>query len=777
MVEPEPRYSALSTPSDETPRQRQQASLGKETGAQAAEPSADEVGALAALYNEKRFSEMETAARALAIRFPQHGIGWKALGAALQRLRRAAEALEAQRKAAALLPWDAETHYNLGNILKQQGHLAEAEFSLRRALQLRPDYAEAHGSLGVVLGEQHRLTEAEASLRQALALQPGDAEGHNVLGNVLKGQGRLVESESNYRRALDLKPSYVQAHSNLGIVLWNQGRLAEAEASLRRALELKPDYAEAHNNLAVALKDQGRFVAAETSLHRALDIRPQYAEAHSNLGSVLSSLGRLTEAEASLRRALELTPGDAKFHASLGNVVKDQGRLAEAEASLRRALELKPDYAKAHSDLLFTLNYRGNHSSSHCLEEARRYGRLAASRVGRRFSAWQGAAEPERLGVGLVSGDLSNHPVGYFLEGLLAHIDPARIELIAYPTHRKEDELTARIRPRFAAWRPLFGLSDAAAAQMIHADGAHVLIDLAGHTAHNRLPVFAWKPAPVQCTWLGYFATTGVAEMDYVLADEVGVPQAHREQFTETVWYLPNTRLCFTAPEAGLPVTPLPALANGHVTFGCFQNLAKVGDAVLAAWGEILTALPNSRLRLQCRQLEDPAMRGQLAQRLQALGIELTRVAMHGPVSRNAYLAAHADVDLILDTFPYPGGTTTCEALWMGVPTLTLAGDSVIARQGASLLAAAGLTDWVAASRPDYLAKALALASDLDSLAALRAGLRQRVLASPLFDTSMFARHFEAALWQMWRRWQNSASVTPPNEAEPPARIDPGSGG
>ena len=303
----------------------------------------------------------------------------------------------------------------------------------------------------------------------------------------------------------------------------------------------------------------------------------------------------------------------------------------------------------------------------------------------------------------MVSGDLHNHPVGYFLESLLANLDPVRVELIAYPTALRPDALTARIKPSLAAWKPLNTLNDADAAKLIHADGVHVLLDLSGHTGYNRLPIFAWKPAPVQVSWLGYFATTGMAEMDYLLADRVGVPESQRKNFTEAVWYLPDTRLCFTAPAAAVPVAPLPALQNGYITFGCFQNLSKVGDEVLAAWGKIFAALPGARLRWQSKQLGDPAVAEQQMLRLRQHGIDPARVSLHGSASREAYLAAHAEVDMVLDTFPYPGGTTTCEALWMGVPTITLAGDTLLARQGASLLTAAGLQDWVATSVEDYI--------------------------------------------------------------------------
>jgi predicted O-linked N-acetylglucosamine transferase (SPINDLY family) len=279
-----------------------------------------------------------------------------------------------------------------------------------------------------------------------------------------------------------------------------------------------------------------------------------------------------------------------------------------------------------------------------------------------------------------------------------------------------------------------------------------VLFDLAGHTAHNRLPVFAYKPAPVQATWLGYFATTGVAEIDYLLADATSVPPAHHEHFTETIWYLPDTRLCFTPPRDAPEVSPLPALRQGRVTFGSFQNLAKLNDAVFALWARVLAALPGSRLRLQNKQLADAAVREQLGRRLQQAGIAAERVALHGPAARAAYLAAHGEVDLILDTFPFPGGTTTCEALWMGVPTLTLAGDRLIGLQGASLLAAAGLNDWIAVTPDEYVDQALAFARELPALARLRGGLRARLLASPLCDAPRFARHFEAAVRAMWQR-------------------------
>ena len=629
------------------------------------------------------------------------------------------------------------------------GRHVELENRARLLLEQYPDSGFAWKALGTSLGMQGK--DALSALQKAAALLPDNAEAHSNMGVALQEIGQLDGALTSYRRALELKPDYVSAYNNMGNTLREQGRLAEAEASYRRALEFKPDYAEAHYNLGNGLQDQDRLTEAEASYRRALEIKPDYVDAHNNLGNTLLAQGRLAEAEASYRRALELKPDLVETHSNLGNALREQGRLTEAEARYRRALQLKPDYAEAHSNLLFALNYSASHSPAECLAEARRYGQMVAKKATSRFSAWLCADQPERLRVGLVSGDLRTHPVGYFLESLLAQIDPDRIELIAYPTSPKTDALTTRIKPYFAAWKPLYGLSDEGAAKLIHADGVHALLDLSGHTAHNRLPAFAWKPAPVQVSWLGYFATTGVAEMDYLLADPVGVPESQRGQFTESVWYLPDTRLCFTPPAAAPPVSPLPALKNGYLTFGCFQRLDKAGDEVLAAWATILAAVPGAKLRWQCKQFGDPAVAEQLVKRLQQYNIDPARVALHGYASREAYLAAHADVDLLLDTFPYPGGTTTCEALWMGVPTLTLAGDTLLSRQGASLLTAAGPEDWIASSVADYTNKAITLANDLPKLAALRAGLREQVSASPLFDAPRFARNLEDALWAMWQ--------------------------
>ncbi len=395
-----------------------------------------------------------------------------------------------------------------------------------------------------------------------------------------------------------------------------------------------------------------------------------------------------------------------------------------------------------------------NHTILHA--EARRYGELVM-RLARPCKVWGNMPDPaRRLRVGLVSGDLRAHPVGYFLENVLAALSAhaaGRLEIFAYSNHFSADAVTGRIKACCRGWHQAVGLSDEALARRIHGDGIDILFDLSGHTAHNRLPVFAWKPAPVQVAWLGYFATTGVAAMDYLIADPWTLPETEEIYFTEKIWRLPETRLCFTPPDVDVAVAPLPALTIGYITFGCFNNLTKVNDAVVALWARVLASVPNSRLFLKTKQLNEAAVRQSVAERFAAHGIGVGRIILEGSEPRAKYLAAYHRVDIALDPFPFTGGTTSAEGLWMGVPVLTLAGESFLSRQGIGLLMNAGLPEWIAADADDYVARAVSHAGDLQRLAALRNGLRQQVLASPIFDAPRFVRHFEAALRGMWAQW------------------------
>jgi len=676
-------------------------------------------------------------------------------GHALEAESKLAEAMQCYLEAIRRAPNPARGHLNRGNVLLLQGDLQGALDAFRTALEHQPDYAGAYYNIGNALLGNQQLDEAVANYRRALEIQPDYAEAHCSLGVALKELGQNVNAAESYREALKIDQNMVEAHINLGNILHALGQFDGAVACYQQALEIKPDYAEAHNSLGLALQAEGQLEGAMNSFRRALKIKPDFAEAHNNLGLALQAAGQLEGAKMSYSRALEIKPELIEALCNMGNILKDIGQFEGASESYCRALEIKPDFLEVHSNLMFILNYTASQLPAAYLEQASKYGRVVAGKAAR-FASWKCAADlPERLRVGLVSGDFLNHPVGFFLEGLLAHIDPSCIELIAYPTHHQEDELTARIRPYFSNWHSLVGKNNEAAARLIHADGVHILVDVSGHTAHNRLPVFAWKPAPVQVTWLGLPATTGVAEIDYVLGDPHATPPEFDHHFSETVWRMPDVYMCLAVPDSPVLVAPLPALSADHVTFGSFNNLTKMGDGVVAVWARILQSVPDSRLLLKTSQLNDPSTCKQTRQRFAACGISPDRLILGGTLaSRDDHLATYSKVDIALDTFPYPGVTTSAEALWMGVPVLSLRGDRFLSRTAETIARNAGLPDWIAADQDDYVAKAVTFASDLNHLAALRAILRQQVLASPLFDAPRFARNFEDALWGMWQHYQ-----------------------
>ena len=623
----------------------------------------------------------------------------------------------------------------------------------------RPDYAEAHNNLGSAQRALGQFDASLASFRRALAIKPDYADAFANLGNALKNQGQFEPAVTALRRAIELKPNSAKAHSNLGSALNALGHLNAAIASYRRALELEQDFAEAHQNLGVALYENGQPDVAIASYRRALELRPNYANAHANLGNALGDLGRFDEAVSSYRRALEIHPDHAEAHNNLGNVLKDLGQLDEAVTCYRRALELKPESFASHSNLLFAQSFQSGQHVESRLAAARLFGSLAAQRA-HPYAQWDNVPDPDRrLRVGWVSGDLRYHPVGHFIVGVfsaLGSVANGRLEFFGYPTDARSDELTDRIRACCTGWHSALGLSDESLARRIRDDKIDILIDLTGHTAGNRLPMFAWKPAPVQATWLGYLGTTGVEAIDYLIADALTLPRSDAVNFSESICYLPESYVCFTPPAGDTPVSPLPAFHNGHVTFGSFNNLTKMNDAVVELWAKVLGSVPNSRLLLKAKQLREASVQQSVTDRFARNGVDAGRLIFKPQVPRAQYLAPYAHVDIALDPFPYPGITTTVESLWMGVPVLTLAGTHFQSRQGVGLLTNAGLPDWIAVDADDYVARAARHAANRQGLAALRQGLRQTLLESPIFDAPRFATHFETALRGMWTKWCNS---------------------
>ncbi len=662
------------------------------------------------------------------------------------------EAIAAYRQAIALKPDYPKAYSNLGNALRDKGELDEAVTAWQQAIALKPDYPEAHSNLGNAFKDAGELDAAIASYRHAIALQPDCAEVHSNLGNALRDNEEWDAAIAACRQAITLKPNFPEAHCNLGNALRDKGQLDEAIAAFRQAVALKPNFPVAHNNLGNAFKDAGKLDAAIASYRQAIALQPDYAEAYSYLGNALRDRGQPDEAIAAHRQAIALKPDYAEAHSNLGNALTDKGELDEAIASYREAIALNPARSDIHGNLLLALNYHPGLDAHLIAEEHRRWNRQHAEPLWSLIQPHSNHRDPERrLRIGYVSPDFREHAVARFLLPLLANHDREAFEISAYAQVLVSDAMTQRLRNHTEVWRSLVGLSDRQAAELIRQDGIDILVDLTGHTAHNRLMVFARKPAPVQVTWLGYPNTTGLEAMDYRLTDALADPPGLTDlHCSEKLIRLARCAWCFK-PDLSPPAA---ARKDGPITFGSFNNFAKVNATTFDLWARILHAVPDSRLLLKSRGLGSVSVCQGARHALEELGIAPGRLELRGyEPHHRGHLALYERTDIALDTSPYHGTTTTCEALWMGVPVVSLAGNTHVSRVGVSLLSNVALPELVATSHEQYIEIATSLAQDLPRLARLRATLRQRMAASPLTDAPRFARDVEAAFRQMWRQW------------------------
>lgn len=756
------------------------------------EPPAVEESLAAALrlLETGRLVEAEQAYLAILSSCPDQHVATLQLGLVAHHRGDDRKAFQLIEKAVQLAPGYAQAHNHLGNALKGEGRIEEALSSYRKAMELAPDYAAPHLNVGAVLLERGETEAAISCFDAALTINPGYAQAHNYLGMArMKGAApeRAVES---YRLAVQLKPDFYEAHNNLAVALNELYEPEQALEACRCALALKPDSAELANTEGLALMQLGRFEQAMARFRHAIELKPGYAAPHNNLGTVLGKLERHDEALRQYRTAVELEPGHLAALANLGFSLCRAGELTPAVDSCTRALTFSPGYASAHwargltfvaqgrlsealadfrsasiggrkhlaahSNVLLTMNYVQELAQREIYEESRRFDELYCRPALVRSKPHRNVPDPERrLRIGFVSPDFKNHSVSFFFKPLLEELRKrGGAECVCYADVPRPDQVTRELQGLAHEWVDAVGLSDAALAQQVRDDGIDILFDLAAHTG-DRMLVFAEKPAPVQVTWLGYPNTTGLSAMDYRLTDAVADPEEEGGMHhSEKLYRMPDGFLCYAPHEEAPAVTPLPAAANGFVTFGSFNNFAKVTPEVVSLWARLLQRVPGSRLIMKGRSFVDLPTRRRCEELFAGHGIEPERVELRPWEAANkGHLEVYGRVDIALDTFPYNGTTTTCEALWMGVPVVTLLGDRHAARVGASILSRLDL-DWlVARDQEEYLAIACALAGDLERLAPLRGALRGTMAGSPLCDARSFARHMEVACRDFWRRW------------------------
>jgi protein O-GlcNAc transferase len=729
-----------------------------------ANPSREKVstlfGVAVAHQRSGRFAEAERACRQILEIESNHPDAHHCLGALAFQVGRCDIAAAFITKAIALKGDEPTMHSNLGNALKGLGMLDEAMASYRRAIALRADFADAHSNLGNALAHQGRVDDAIESYRRALAINPRFVDAHKNLGNAFLKQGKLSEAAASYAKALALNPNAADAHNNLGVTLKDWGKLDEAAASYRKALAIKPDYVDAHINLGNLFREREDPGNAVASYRHALAINPHNIDAHHNLGTALGDQCKFDEAIESYRLVLARKPDFAEAHNNLANVLKHQGRLDEALESYERVIALKPDYAAAHGNLLLAQHYSDRVSNAELLAAARRFGDQFDREAG--GDIFPNDRSPgRRLRIGYVSGDFQQHPVGFLLARVLEAHDRSGFEIFCYANSTNVDHVTERLKRAADHWRNMVGVSDADAEAMIKRDRIDILVDLSGHTAKNRLLLFTRRPAPVQASWLGYFGTTGLRSIDYLVMDEATVPAGEERWFTEAVVRLPYGRFCYAPPEyAPDPVDP-PSLKRGYVTFGSFNNVAKIGAGVVRLWAAVLQATPESRLLLKWKSFDDEGVRQSFVDAFRAAGVAEERLELRGFSPHREMLAQYGDIDIALDPFPFGGGLTSCEALWMGAPVAAWPGDRPASRQTVGFLNLLGLSDCVAHSPAEYVRGATALAADSDRRTALRRSLRSRMTASPLCDGALFTPTLETAFRQMWNRWRAGEPAAP----------------
>jgi protein O-GlcNAc transferase len=711
------------------------------------------------------------------------------LGNALKAQGRTDEAIASYRVALQLRPKYPEALNNLGNALKDGEKFDEAVATFRAALAIEPRFASALANLGNALQTLGRarqprdrahhertleLDQAVEAYRAALALQPGDAQTHNNLGGTLAALERWDEAIGCYQTALRLAPRYAEALFNLGNAAAARRRPAAAAQAYRAALEAQPEYPEALNNLGNVLREEGALEEAIAAYRQALALKADFAEAHNNLGTALKDHGQTDAAEGSFREALRHRADYAEALSNLGNLLRDQGRMPEALAALRQAVALQPGKVVLHNNLIYALHFDPDYDPAAVAGELREWNERHALPLARFIKPHANNRDPEReLRVGLVSPDFRSHPIGRFLLPLLEAHAAARgaagggaagaaaeggaCRFFCYSDApfppRKADAITARIQACADRWANTADLTDRELAEMIRLDHVDILLDLTMHMEGSRLGVFAQEPAPVQMTYLAYPTSTGLDTMDYRLTDgALDPPGADASVYTEKALRLASY-WCYPAPERAPAVGPLPAVAAGRVTFACLNNFAKVSPQALQTWTQILQAVPNSRLFLHA---VPGRHREHVLGALSAAGIAPERCQFFGFLPFGEYLELHNQIDIALDPFPYAGGTTSCDALYMGVPLITLAGPTALSRGGVSILSALGLPELMGGMREDYVRIAVGLAKDWSRLEQLRATLRGRMLGSVLMDGRGHARDFQARLREVWRTWARS---------------------
>lgn len=697
-----------------------------------------------------RLPQAETIYRRVLAIQPNHADALHLLGALALRVGQAQVALELIGRASAIEPRSQHFLNSLGNAFHALGQVDRAAAAFAQAVQIDPQFAEGYSNLGSELLELGQIEPAIAACQNAIQLKPELADAHNNLGNALRTVGRIDEAIASFERAMRVQPDFAPAHANLSAALRDQGKLAEAEAAARRAIQLNPDFNMGHIHLGNALRDLARIPEAIAAYRDAIQCNPNFAEGYANLGVALLEGGNPVDAADACRKAIQLKPNLASAYTNLGNALKEQGELDQAIEAYRTAATLNPNDPVAQSNLIYLLHFHDRADDSAIREEQQRWNQRHVQPRAGLIQPHTNDRDPNRpLRIGYVGADFRDHCQSFFTIPLLSNHNRSQFQVYCYANVANPDDITRRIQGYAREWRNIAALRHSDVAQMIRDDRIDILIDLTLHMAGNRLIVFAHKPAPVQATWLGYPAGTGLETMDYRISDPHLDPEEN-DSVAERVIRLPDSFWCYDPLTDQPNVNAPPALSRGRLTFGCLNNFCKVNDRALEFWAKVLLAVPESRLMI----LANPgSYQDRTRMTLRNLGVDSSRLEFVPKRPRADYLKLYHELDLVLDTFPYNGHTTSMDSFWMGVPVISLMRKTPVSRAGLSLAKNLGLAQLVTDSPEQFVKIAADLATDLPRLAQLRSSLRTTMQRSPLMDAPRFARNMESAYRQMWRTW------------------------
>jgi protein O-GlcNAc transferase len=687
-----------------------------------------------------------------------------------------------------------ELRFNLCNLHIETERYEEALVLAEELVRVRPEWKDVHAQKGVALKNLKRYDEALLAYDQALAMDPDftvalknkgnlliafgkstealecyerlleigkdiDAEVYNQLGNVYGNLKIWEKSIQSYSRALQLNPNDAGYYDNLACVLFLSKQTENVERLMKRAIELSPETSVLHFNLARYYQSIGQNALAMQYYERAIELDP-VSPAYVNMSYLLCMRGDLLGAEKLLLKAIEEGCPESGLHINLGNVYKDLCSHEQALDCYQKALEVNPKSHMAQSNQLFVMHYIPSIKPEQIYQESVKWEQQQAVGIVAK-TVHANIPDPERvLKIGYVSADLRDHPVMCYIEPILEAHDKSKVEVYCYANQEINDPTTDRLKYHSHHWRDVFQMTDDEMAEQVERDGIDILVDLSGHTSGNRLLVFARKPAPIQATWIGYFNTTGVKAIDYIISDKYMVPPEDEHLYTEKPLRMAKSA-CYQVHKYNIPVAPPPVLKNGYLTFGCFSTLGKFSSEVLEVWAEILKAIPDSRLYLKNAAFGLETTRVEYREKFQKMGVDPERIDFQGAGPLEMYLVEYNNVDLMLDTFPYNAGTTALDALWMGLSMITLKGDRLVARIGEGLLGALELEEFIAKDKQDYVAKAVAYSKNPQRLAEVRGQLRAKLEAHPMTNPPVFTRGLEDAYRSVWRKWceqQNGGS-------------------